>query len=189
MDQKNNIIVQYSDGSLSLLGSCGRSLGVFGLSWAEKVAAEMLSVLKGTDYEGTIKDFWGGSGLNTGLIKTLHKYYESYLLSGMSPPVFDGHVPDSTATQMANDLEETTKIPYAVNMEFLRSIYTLARNGEIAFKYYDPVRYAQVKEETGAFDFKDIFRTAGDKMNVFLIAGGVAAALLMFSYMNQLSKR
>lgn len=189
MNGKYQIVTEYPNGQILYLGACSNAMGVFGLSWAEKVAKEMLSVLKDTDYEGTIKDFWGGSGLNTGLVKTLHKYYESYLLDGMPPPVFDGHVPDSTATEMSYSLEETTKIPYTVNMEFLRSLYTLARSGEIAFKYYDPVSYSQVKEETGDFNFKDLFETASGKVNVFLIAGGVAAAFLMFTYMNQLSKR
>jgi len=175
-------------GTCNTLGTCSR-LGAFGLTWAEKVAKEMLSVLKGTDYEETIKSFWGGSGLNTGLVKTLQKFYESYLLEGMPPPVFDGHIPDETATQMANSLEADTQIPYTVTMEFLRSLFTLSSTGEIPFKYYNPVAYEQVKEDTGDFNLKDFFDTASEKMNVFLIAGGVAAALLVFTYINQSTKR
>lgn len=189
MNSKYRIITEYQNGQIFYLGSCSNAMGIFGLSWAEKVAKEMYSVLKGTDFEGTIKDFWGGSGLNTGLVKTLHKYYESYLISGTPAPVFDGHVPDSTATQIAYDLEAETQIPYTVTIEFLRSLHTLASGGEIAFKYYNPVSYSEVKEETGDFNFKQIFESVSGKMNVFLIAGGVATALLIFTYINQSTKR
>lgn len=163
-------------------------IGAFGLSWKEKVAEEMLSVLQGTDYESVVKSFWGGSGLNTGLISTLHNVYESILRSGENPPVFNGHIPDSTATSLAQKMEDITQVPYTVTMEFLRSLYTVSSNGTIDFKYYDPVTYDSVKEKTG-FNIKDFFDGISGKTNIFLFAAGGVAALYLLSGLKKSTNR
>ena len=163
-------------------------LGLFGFSWKEKVGKEMLTVLNETMYEDTIKDFWGGgSGINTKLIGTLHRVYESYLLKGKTPPTFKGHEPDKNATEMAYIIEEKTKVPFTVTIEFLRSLYTLASTGVMEYKIYDPVGYQEVKEATTDFSIKSFFEQASGKMNLLIITGGIIAGLFLISKVNKSS--
>jgi hypothetical protein len=131
-------------------------------------------------YEDTIKDFWGGgSWINTSLIGNLHRVYESILKTGMVSPTFDGHIPDKNATEISYLIEDKTKIPYEVVIEFLRSLFYLASTGVIEYKYYDPVGYKEVKEATSDGPIKNILDEAGKKFNLLLIGGGAIIGLVI----------
>jgi len=157
-------------------------LGLFGFSWKEKVGKEMLTTLKGTIYEDTIKDFWGGgSWINTSLIANLHKVYESILKTGKESPTFDGHVPDDNATEISHLIEDKTRVPYQVVIEFLRSLFYLASTGVIEYKIYDPVGYREVKDATSEGPIKDVLNEAGKKINLILLVGGAVAGIYILN--------
>lgn len=169
-------------------------MGVFGLSWPEKVAKHMHSGLKGTGYESILTSFWGAGGTNTGLVKNLHNVYTSYIASGVQPPVFNGGANDAASTgQLSKDISTDTATPEIVAMQFLRSIYDLTRSGVIDYKLYDPVGYKetietieQIKPKTGVVL---VAEKTGEVFNKVLIVGGLAAGAYLLANLTKLIKR
>ena len=96
-------------------------MGWFGLSWQEKIAKAMYSLLNDTDRK-QLKSFWGAGGWNINLINALYNYY---LTSG-------------TVNASASDISEKSGIAEKIVQAFLSSVQSLAVAGTVDYKIYNP---------------------------------------------------
>lgn len=167
-------------------------MGMFGLSWKEKVAAKMIAILAGTEYEDTAKSFWGPSGKNTALIKNLHTVYTRYMAEGNEPPVPTEAISSTYTSDLAKSISFETGVPTEVTMAFLIAMYDLVQVGQIEYKLYNPMGYKesmesaeQAKPKTGINLFAE---QAGGTLNKIIIIGGLAVGAYLLTNINKLRK-
>lgn len=167
-------------------------MGLFGLSWPEKVASMMNKQLKGTELAKKLKNFWQPGGLNTKTVENLHREYMALMASGKAPSNFSvqpgsdgsGGVLDQSTIDLSVLLQQKTNIETPIVLAFLHSLFVLARDGKIPFQKWNPKGYTvstalqkTFKTEQGFLD------TVGETKNymkifVALAAVGVSAYLL-----------
>lgn len=178
------------------LGACSTGteyMGIFGLSWPEKVAKDMIKNLAGTGYEDNLKSFWGAGGMNTGLVKNLQNVYTELLVKGYKLPVFSYGVPDQYATIMAEAISTNTATPQQVTMAFLSSLYSLTSNGTIDYKLFNPLGYKETIETIEQAEPKtgisQVVEETGKTLNKVLIVGGLAVGAYLLANVNKIFKR
>lgn len=182
------------------LGKCGSysgcnspTMGLFGLSWTEKVAKKMIEILNGTGYESNLKSFWGPSGHNTGLVKTLKESYTSLMVEGNKPPVFSAGLPDAQSNYLAGLLSSRTNQPEIVSLAFLRALYSLTQSGTIDYSLYDPMGWKStvetVKEAEPKTGITAVIEDTGKTLNKVLIVGGIAAGAYLLANLNKFTKK
>lgn len=167
-------------------------MGMFGLSWKEKVAAKMIAILAGTEYEDAAKSFWGPSGKNTSLVKSLHVVYTRYMTEGNEPPVPTEAITSTYTSYLVKNISFETGIPTEVVTAFLIAMYDLVQVGQIEYKLYNPMGYKksiesaeQAKPKTGINLFAE---QAGDTLNKVIIIGGLAVGAYLLTNINKLRK-
>lgn len=167
-------------------------MGLFGLSWEEKTASFMNKKLKGTALAKKLKSFWGAGGMNVSIVKNLHREYLALQATGWKPSNFivqpdmngDGGTFDPATVQLAGQLQAKTNLDSAIVLEFLRSMFVLARDGKIPFQKWNPQGYKQSTTLQKTFStergFLEAAQTTGNYMKVILAlaAVGVSAYLL-----------
>ena len=167
-------------------------MGVFGFTWQEKVGKKMLSLLDGTGYESSIKSFWGGSGLNTGMINDLHDSYVSLLTAGNRPAEYTGSIPSIQTTSLSRTIQGSTAIAEPIVDAFLFSLYNLASIGKISYSIYDPVGYKKVAETVTETEpvtgVQAVIQDTGKTVGKILIVAGLAAGAVLFVNINKMFK-
>lgn len=126
-------------------------LGLFGLTWKERIASFMGKQLKGTKLKKLTKSFWGAGGMNMKMISNLHNEYMAFMAQGKAPSSFTLK-PDSTGAggtfspstiKLAELINDKTNTNSTVILEFLRALYVLSKNGRIPFNKWNPKGYVQ----------------------------------------------
>lgn len=183
------------------LGKCGTMrgcspveyMGLFGLSWSEKVAKNMISRLYGTEYEDNLKSFWGAGGMNTTLVKNLQNVYTELLVKGYTLPNFTYDIPDQYANIMAEAIAKSTATPQPVTLAFLGALYELTANGTIDYKLFNPLGYKETVETIEQAEPKtgisQVVETTGKTLNKVLIVGGLAVGAYLLANVNKIFKR
>jgi hypothetical protein len=177
----------------SLSGDTRELMGLFGFSWEEKTASFMNKKLKGTQLAKKLKTFWQAGGMNVSIVKNLHREYTALQATGWKPANFsalpdakgDGGTFDNSTVQLAGQLQARTNIESPIVFEFLRALFTLARDGNIPFQKWNPQGYKQstLLQKTFATErsgFLDAAKSTGGYMKIVLAiaAVGVSAYLL-----------
>lgn len=185
--------MKLSSQQFEAMGMCSpETMGLFGLSWTEKVASFMSKQLKGTAAGKKMNQFWQAGGKNVTLVKNLHNEYMAYLSSGYKPAGFT-YVPDSkgnggtfdqSTIQLAGLIQQKTNVDTPIILEFLRGLFVLARDGKIPFAKWNPQGYAESTAKRKTFESeKGILEAAKSGTNVakmiMILAGlGVSAYIL-----------
>ena len=167
-------------------------MGIFGLSWEEKIASFIKRRLKGTGFENKLSDFFQAGGLNIKLVTNIHNEYMALMASGYNPSNFvsmpdnngnGGSFSESTKN-LSSLLHKKTNIESVIIDEFLRSLFVLSRDGKIPFEKWNPQGFKESTELRKTFEteknFIDNLTVVAKKSNALLwIAGiGVTALLL-----------
>ena len=167
-------------------------MGIFGLSWEEKIASFIKKRLKGTGFENKLSDFFQAGGLNIKLVTNIHNEYMALMASGYNPSNFvsmpdnngnGGSFSESTKN-LSSLLHKKTNIESVIIDEFLRSLFVLSRDGKIPFEKWNPQGFKESTELRKTFEteknFIDNLTVVAKKSNALLwIAGiGVTALLL-----------
>lgn len=168
-------------------------IGLFGLSWPEKVAKFMSNQLKGTALRKKLKSFWGAGGLNTTLVKNLHNEYMALMARNYAPADFvikpnaqgtGGSFTPSTVN-LASMIQQKTNIDSAVILEFLRAMYVLARDGKIPFNKWNPKGFKEStalrKTFTSEKGFIEAAQKTGNYAKIALIVAGLGAGAYFLS--------
>lgn len=124
-------------------------LGLFGLSWKEKVAKFMGKQLKGTKLKKKVKDFWGAGGMNMKMISNLSREYMAFMAQGKAPADFSakpnaqgtGGMFSPSTINLASLIKRKTNTDSTIILEFLRALYVLARDGRIPYNKWNPQGY------------------------------------------------
>jgi hypothetical protein len=103
-------------------------LGIFGLSWQEKVASNMYKIVSDKNKK-KLKDFLQPGGWNTGIVNTL---YSHYILQNVN----------ITAKQ----LSAVSGMDQEITEAFLVSLSDLSIRGTIPYKIYNPWKNAEIEE-------------------------------------------
>lgn len=167
-------------------------MGLFGLSWPEKVASFMAKQLKGKPQSKKLKDFFQAGGKNVSLVNNLHREYMALMAENREPSSFTvspdsqgsgGEFSSSTIT-LASLIENRTNVDPVIVLEFLRALYVLSRDGKIPFAKWNPKGYQTstelkrtFKTEKGILDFTSKSGTYA-KVLIVLASVGVGAYLL-----------
>lgn len=172
-------------------------MGIFGLSWEEKTASFMNKKLKGTKLAKKLKSFWGAGGMNTSIVKNLHREYTALQATGWKPSNFsvmpdtngDGGQFDQATIQLAGQLQARTNIESPIVFEFLRSLFVLARDGKIPFQKWNPQGYKQSTALQKSFKSEQGFLEAAQKTGKYMKIGMAVAAVGVSAYLlSQLSR-
>lgn len=141
-------------------------LGVFGLSWQEKIAARMYKIL-GSDYASIMKDFYQSGGYNINLVNTL---YNAYILYGSK---------DATKTVIAEKSGESETVAQA----FLIALKDAAISGEISSKYYDPDTFSKASSRKEALLTPTPVKQARSYLTIAAVIVGGILAMQVLSYL------
>lgn len=172
---------------MELLGLAGCSgpetMGLFGLSWPEKVASFMYKQLKGSAAAKKLKQFWGAGGKNVTLVKNLHNEYMAFLARGYNasnftiPPDANGKGGsfDQNTTTLAGLIQQKTNVSIPIILEFLRAMFVLARDGKIPFKKWNPKGYQQ------STDLRKSFQSEKGVLEAAQATGNVAKMLVVLA--------
>ena len=164
-------------------------LGLFGLSWSEKVASFMGKRLKGTTVGKKMFDFFQPGGVNTTIVDNLQREYAVEMAYGRNPVSYvvppdnqgnGGTLSDDTV-MLGGILAAKTKVDASVVLEFFRALWVLARDGKIPFAKFDPkgVRAATATQKTFETEKTALDVVSGGLKTLLIIAGlGVGAYAL-----------
>ena len=168
-------------------------MGLFGLSWEEKVAAFVQKRLKGTKAAKKLSDFFQAGGKNVALIKNLYREYAALMASGYKPAEFSvspddkgggGQYAADTIT-LAGLLADRTNIETVIVLEFLRALFVLARDGKIPFAKWNPQGFKQSTKLQKSFStekgFLDITSKTGTYAKIALALGAVGVGAYLLS--------
>lgn len=170
----------------------GIRLGIFGFTWQEKVGKNMLSILKDTVYEDSIKKFWGGSGINTSMVNDLHDSYVALLSTGKAPAKYIGSVPVGDTEILSETISDSTNVAKTIVDAFLYSLYNLSSIGTISYSIYDPIGYKEVaetvEESEPSSGIESVVKDTGDIISKIIIVAGLAAGTILFVNVSKLFK-
>lgn len=127
-------------------------MGIFGLSWQEKVADYMLRDLSGTVHESKMKSFWMPGGRNTSIVNNISREYIAIMATGRRPADFSGSFLSNDSLVLADEIVEKTNIDIEIVKSYLRAIWTLARDGEIPVAKWDPAGYRKSLTTSKTFE-------------------------------------
>ena len=172
-------------------------LGLFGLSWSEKVASQMSKYLKGTAAAKKLKSFWSPGGVNTTLVENLQREYAAEMAYNREPASFvippdssgnGGEFTENTVS-LAAIISGKTNIDVAIILEFFRSLFVLARDGKIPFAKYDPNGVKQSSAAAKVFESeRSILDVAGSGLKTLLIIAGLGVGAYALSQINAFRK-
>ena len=179
-------------------------MGIFGLSWEEKVASFVKKRLSGTSLSKKLSDFFQSGGLNVSLIKNLYNEYAAFMAVGNPPSDFDvlpnqsgdGGEFKQTSLSLASKIESKTNVDFSIILEFLRALFVLSRDGKIPFEKWNPQGYKESTQLRKTFDTEKsildtIVKPVSDKASglILIVGVGVTAYLLsqlkFFTYKKQ----
>lgn len=173
-------------------------LGIFGLSFAEKVAAFMSKHLKGTAAAKNLKSFWSPGGVNTTLIDNLQREYAAEMAYGRQPASFvippdasgNGGTYTESSVALAGILSAKTNIDSAVILEFFRALFVLARDGKIPFAKWDPrgVMASTAAQKTFQSE-KSIADIASGGLKTLAIIAGLGVGAYALSQLKPLMRK
>ncbi len=171
-------------------------MGLFGLTFEEKVASFVRKQLKGTAAAKKLSSFFQAGGLNVTLIKNLYNEYAALMAKNHKPADFtvspdaagNGGAFSESSIQLAAIIGDKTNVDNAIVLSFLKALYVLSRDGKIPFSKWNPAGYKESTELRKSFATEqDIFqavgkaagKAAGTSKILLIVAGiGVTAYLL-----------
>ncbi len=173
-------------------------MGLFGLSFEEKVAEFIRKRLKGTASAKKLSDFFQAGGKNVSLVKNLYREYAALMASGYSPSSFTvspdgkgngGQYASDTVT-LAGKINGKTNIDMVIVLEFLRALFVMARDGKIPFAKWNPRGYQQSTKLQKTFSTEkgllDITSKTGAYAKIALILGAVGVGAYLLSQLKGL---
>ncbi len=156
-------------------------LGIFGLSWQEKLADSTHKKVNSVDKNiaKKLKDFFQSGGLNVRMIENLHREYTALMASGYKPSNYNDSSSLQDTENLSKILSDKTKIEKVITDSFLRSLYDLSATGKIPFEKWNPAGYKesiilQKKFDTEKNIFEKISTDAKSVKNVLLFSGILA---------------
>lgn len=169
-------------------------MGIFGLSWQEKVASFVKNRLKGTAIQKKLSDFFQSGGLNVSLIKNLYNEYAALMAMGNAPADFvvlpnqsgdGGEFKQSTIT-LASKIATKTNVDNSIILEFLRALFVLARDGKIPFEKWNPQGYKESTQLRKTFETEKtildtVVKPVMDKGTGLMVIFGVGVAAYLLS--------
>jgi len=102
------------------------SLGIWGLTWQEKIITAMHDIVP-----KEIK-------ILPRNVDTLHVAYLAAMRSGQVPPLFVNKTIDNNGVQLVAYLKKSVNSDPLISKGFLYGLYTLSKTGKIPFSKYDP---------------------------------------------------
>jgi hypothetical protein len=174
-------------------------MGLFGVSWEEKIASFMIKKLKGSQLAKKLKTFWQAGGMNVSIVKNLHREYTALQASGWKPANFfeqpdsagNGGIYDTQTLQLADRLQAKTNIELPVILEFLRAVFVLSRDGKIPFEKWNPQGFKmstilQKTFKTERSGILDAAKTGGNYMKIVLTIAAVGVSAYLLSQIKSL---
>lgn len=182
--------MQLTPEMMDQLGYNTELMGLFGLSWPEKVASFIGKQLKGTAEAKKLKSFWGAGGKNVTLVKNLHNEYMALLAQGFNAANFTyppnsagaGGTFDQNTVSLASRISQKTNVSTVIILEFLRALFVLARDGKIPMAKWNPKGYAQSTELRKTFQTEKGFLEAAQTTGKYVKIGMALAALGVGAY-------
>lgn len=174
-------------------------MGLFGLSWQEKVAKFVKKHLKGTAVAKKLSSFFQAGGLNVSLINNMHNEYMALMAQGYNPILFDvqpdekgyGGVMNKSAHALASRISNKTNIDASIILPFLRAIFVLARDGEIPFSKWNPEGFKESTALRKTFESEkgilEIAKKTGDTAKLVLLIAGLGVGAYFLSQLKFLN--
>ncbi len=166
-------------------------LGIFGLSWQEKVANLTYQKTAKTDKELSrkLKDFWQSGGLNVTLINNLYMQYAALMASGYMPSSFKNGEPDKNTKVLIDKINAKLNIDKLIIKNFLDSIFQLSSEGKIPLQKWNPKGYKETQDLVKTFPSEtsifDKVKKSTNTVSSILIVAGIATTLY---YLNSIGK-
>lgn len=165
-------------------------MGIFGLTWEEKVADLTYKKVANIDKNiaKKLKDFWQAGGLNVTLIKNLHREYIALQAQNYKPANFENGFISQETSNLSTILSNRLNIEKIITDSFLRSLYELSSQGKIPFEKWNPSGYKSSIELQKTFETeKNIFEKLSENTkstkNIIVLLGIVTGLF----YINKLT--
>jgi len=166
-------------------------MGIFGLSWQEKVAnlTYQKTVKTNKELSKKLKDFWQSGGLNVTIVNNLYREYAALLASGYMPSSFENGIPDQNTKALIDKINSRVTIDKLIIKNFLESIFELSSEGKIPFQKWNPKGYKETQDLVKTFPSEasifDKVKKGTNTVSTILIIAGIATTLY---YLNSIGK-
>lgn len=121
-------------------------MGVFGLTWEEKVAALTFKKVNAVNkvIAKKLKDFFQAGGYNIRLIENMYREYAALMAQNYQPANFpQGLDPDTSTAKLSLLIKSKVNTDDLIVLNFLLSLQELAAAGSIPFAKWNPSGYAK----------------------------------------------
>lgn len=165
-------------------------MGLFGLTWQEKLAGVMKKNLKGTKQQKILNDFFSAGGKNIKLIDNLYNEYAALMSKNYPPSDFKiqpvnnkgGELNDSSIS-LIYLINAKTNIDHIVISEFLKALWILAKDGKIPFAKWNPKGYQETTALRKTFETEKTILDKGQDVKKYVNIGLVLASLGVGGYL------
>lgn len=166
-------------------------MGIFGLSWQEKIINFMKKRMKGNELSKILSSWWSE---NTRLVDNLHAQYLIELAAGSALPSYtvqpnssgNNGSPSSETDILSQNISRTTGIDKQLTDEFLLALYVLTRDGKIDYKKYNPSIKRELISAKEAFRPENILDKLQSSGKIIMLIGGIAVSAYLY---NTLTKK
>lgn len=177
------MIVNFSNSTPELIG-------LFGLTWQEKVAGVMQKALKGTKYQKLMSDFFSSGNKNTKIVNNCYNEYAALMSKGFLPSGFKvlpvngkgGELNDSSI-KLVSLINAKTNIDHAVIIEFLKALWILAKDGKIPFAKWNPKGHEETTALRKTFATEKTILDSKEDIKKYVNAGLIIAGLGVGGYL------
>lgn len=155
----------------------GYELGVFGMSWQEKIAGQMNKSLNGTPEHKFISKT--GPGHNVTIVKNMGNEYASLQATGYGPAMASNGILTPETMEMSQIISSRLGLPLKVGTSFLSAMIMLGGLGKVPYKVWKPKQYAVTKKQKKSLIANKGFFTNTLKTTANVAKYGTLAALLI----------
>lgn len=152
-------------------------LGVFGLSWQEKIAGEMNKNLKGSSEHKYITKT--GPGHNVTIVKNMGNEYASLQATGYGPALASNGILTPETMEMSQIISSRLGLPLKVGTSFLSAMILLGGLGKVPYKIWKPKQYSLTIKQKKSLAVNKGFFSKTLKTTANVAKYGTLAALLI----------
>jgi len=169
-------------------------MGLFGLTWQEKVTNETYKKVNATDktIAKKLKDFLQPGGLNIRMLENMHREYLALMAKGFKPSNFTNNIPDSYTLQLIPKIKEKINTDDLIILKFLESLFELSAAGKIPYAKLNPQGFkestALQKTFPSEITIMDTVKKGAKVSTILFIVAGVGVSLYYLNNYERLKR-
>lgn len=166
-------------------------MGLFGLTWQEKVTSLTYKKVNAIDkaIAKKLKDLFQPGSVNVRMLENMHREYIALMAKGSRPSNFVNGVADNYTLQLIPKIKEKINIDDLIILKFLESLYELSAAGKIPYAKWNPRGFKESTALQKTFPSEvtilDNVQKSAKVGTILLIVAGIGVSLY---YLNNIER-